>query len=66
MTKKNMMEVIKDKLKKQKLRNRVQFLTGNPELGRKLGVGNGWDGLLTTLIPWRPVPNTVGVKEDTG
>lgn len=53
-TKKNMMEVIKDKLKKQKLRNRAQFLTGNSEIGM------GGHGLLTTVIVGKLVPNIGG------
>lgn len=54
-TKKNMMEVIKDKLQKQKMRNRVQPLTGKFE--QKIKAWRRWilDMVMVfsfTLIKW--------------
>lgn len=49
------MEIMKEKLKQQKMRNRSQLLTGEGSLGTQwasapqagsggLGLGGGWDG----------------------
>lgn len=54
-TKKNMMEIMKEKLKQQKMRNRSRLLTGKGSLGTQwalalwadswgLGLACGWGG----------------------